>query len=68
MDGKKETLICPKCGSTDLRWLLGGKLGDQYHCPKCGYQGIALKGSEKFARQLEKGTEWAFWKKRLELL
>jgi len=54
MQEKEEQLtICPSCGSTDMRWLLGGKTGDQYKCGKCGYQGIALKGTAKFAEQLQ---------------
>ncbi len=56
MAKKKETelLVCPACGSTDMRWLLGGKLGDQYKCTKCNYQGIAVKGGAKFAKELKK--------------
>ena len=53
---KKDFLVCPSCGSRDMRWLLGGKLGDQYKCGKCGYQGIAFKGNEGLAKALnEKG-------------
>jgi len=52
---EKEFIVCPGCGSTDLRWLLGGKLGDQYKCSKCGYQGIALKGGVRFAKELRRG-------------
>lgn len=51
---EKEFVVCPSCGSTDLRWFLGGRLGDQYKCPKCDYQGIALKGNEKFAEEIRK--------------
>ncbi len=50
---EKQLLVCPQCGSTDMRWLLGGKLGDQYKCGKCNYQGIALRGSAKFIRELK---------------
>ncbi|MBN2067296.1 MAG: hypothetical protein JW744_02415 [Candidatus Diapherotrites archaeon] len=48
--GEKDVLVCPQCGSTDLKWLLGGKLGDQYYCPKCSYQGFALRGNPKFVK------------------
>ena len=52
---KKDFLVCPECGSTDLHWLLGGRLGDQYKCSKCNYQGIALKGDEEFVKRVKKG-------------
>ncbi len=55
MKSEKETMVCPKCGAVDLRWLLGGKLGDQYRCPKCGYEGIALKGNQNFVKALKEG-------------
>ncbi len=51
---EKEFVVCPSCGSTDMRWLLGGKTGDQYKCGKCSYQGIALKGNVKFVEELKK--------------
>ena len=56
MGNKKETdfLVCPECGGTDLRWLLEGAYGEQYKCMKCGYKGFALRGSAKFAKELEK--------------
>jgi predicted RNA-binding Zn-ribbon protein involved in translation (DUF1610 family) len=50
---EKELLVCPNCGSTDLRWLVGGSTGDQYKCGKCGYEGIALKGNIKFIKELK---------------
>ena len=53
VDNKKEFLVCPVCGSTDMRWFLGGRLGDQYKCAKCSYQGVALKGNAKFIRDLK---------------
>ncbi len=34
-------------------WLLGGKLGDQYKCVKCNYEGIALKGNAKFVAEVK---------------
>lgn len=54
---QKELIVCPQCGSTDLRWLLGGYTGDQYKCPRCNYQGIALKGSIRFIREFKKRAE-----------
>jgi len=50
---EKEFIVCPACGSTNMRWLVGGKTGDQYRCVECGYEGIALKGSVKFIKELK---------------
>ena len=54
---EKELLVCPSCGSTDLRQLLGGQTGDQYKCPSCNYQGIALKGNIRFIKEFKKRAE-----------
>jgi len=53
MEKGQDFVVCPSCGSTDMRWLLGGKLGDQYKCSKCGYQGICLRGDEEFVKELK---------------
>jgi len=53
MAKEKEFIVCPNCGSTDMRRLAGGNMGDQYKCAKCNYQGIALKGSVRFAARLK---------------
>ncbi len=53
MKKEKQFIVCPSCGSTDMRWLLGGKLGDQYKCAKCGFQGIGLSGNEEFAKEVK---------------
>ena len=51
MDGenKKEFRFCPECGSKNVKWLMGGRLGDMYKC-ECGYQGIVFKGTDEFIR------------------
>ncbi len=51
---EKEFIVCPVCGSTDMCWLLGGKLGDQYKCIKCNYEGIAVKGNVQFAKEVRR--------------
>jgi len=53
MEKKKEFTVCPQCGSTNMKWLLGGKLGDQYKCSDCSYQGIAFKGDKYFIKDLK---------------
>jgi predicted RNA-binding Zn-ribbon protein involved in translation (DUF1610 family) len=53
MEKEKNFIVCPNCGSTGIRWLSGGNLGDQYRCAHCGYQGIALKGSVRFIKELQ---------------
>ncbi|MFH1236941.1 MAG: hypothetical protein V1648_00875 [Candidatus Aenigmatarchaeota archaeon] len=30
---------CPVCGSDDITFWMGAKLGVQYACKKCGYHG-----------------------------
>ena len=56
----KDFSVCPSCGSMEVKWLVGGQTGDQYKCSKCGYQGIALKGSRGFIEKLNKG--WSYKK------
>jgi transposase-like protein len=34
----KKTKYCPKCSSKDIMLPLGGKLGNEYQCKKCGYR------------------------------
>ena len=53
MAKEKEFIVCPSCGSTDMRWFSGGNTGDQYKCGKCGYEGIALKGNVRFIKELQ---------------
>ncbi len=47
---EKEIRFCPVCGSTKFKCLIGGVTGDQYKC-ECGYQGIALKGTDEFIKK-----------------
>jgi Zn ribbon nucleic-acid-binding protein len=54
MPDEKKFIVCPSCGSTDMRRLSGGNTGDQCRCGKCGYEGIALKGNVKFIRDIKK--------------
>ena len=53
MEKEKQFIVCPQCGSTQLEWLRGGTMGDQYKCGKCNYQGIALRGNAKFIKKLQ---------------
>ncbi|MFA4855857.1 MAG: hypothetical protein WC634_04720 [archaeon] len=60
MAKEKEFIVCPSCGSTGLSRLAGGNLGDQYKCAKCNYQGIALKGSVRFIKELREKKKGGF--------
>ena len=57
MDEKEQQRVCPVCGSTQINWLRGGNLGDQYKCEKCNYQGIAVKGDAKFIKKLQENNQ-----------
>jgi len=53
VEKEKQFDFCPNCGSTNLKWLMGGMTGDQYKCVKCNYPGPALKGSMDLIRKVQ---------------
>ena len=36
---KRQLLLCPHCGGTDLDFEAGLITGQKYHCKGCGYVG-----------------------------
>ncbi|MCP1661569.1 MULTISPECIES: hypothetical protein [Methanocalculus] len=38
---------CPQCGSSDLFQSVGGYLGSEWRCKRCGYQGAFVVESEE---------------------
>jgi predicted RNA-binding Zn-ribbon protein involved in translation (DUF1610 family) len=42
-----KLLICPQCGSNNVTYYMGLKLGVQYQCKDCGYIGSFIIEEEK---------------------
>lgn len=38
---------CPQCGSNDLFQTVGGYIGSEWRCKRCGYQGAFVVESEE---------------------
>lgn len=58
MDVKRGVYrVCPQCGSTNLKWDMGGKLGGRYLCMTCGYRGLPVEGNVEFIEKFRKGLE-----------
>jgi len=51
---EKTTKVCPVCGSSELYYELGAKLGFVYHCKNCGYVGsFIIEANEDMAQALQ---------------
>lgn len=38
----RRILVCPVCGSTDVTYYMGLKMGYQYQCKSCNYVGALI--------------------------
>ncbi|MBU0497077.1 MAG: transposase [Candidatus Thermoplasmatota archaeon] len=45
--------FCPRCGSTNIRWLLPQDWS-KWECPDCGYMGPFVIEDGKIAEQIHK--------------
>lgn len=54
--------MCPKCGSIDVTWMLGGIFGYIYTCGECSYTGpfileVNPEDVDKFREEIRKSRE-----------
>ncbi len=57
-NGKGMQLCCPKCGSSELYYEAGMKLGPLYHCKRCGYTGtFVIRADEKMRQEMKNGID-----------
>lgn len=51
--GEKLIRFCPRCGSTDIRYLGGVATLMVQECQLCGYRGIFAEGSVELMEQVQ---------------
>jgi hypothetical protein len=55
-NGKSRIRFCPKCGSTNLKWLSGlPHLWPYIECIECGHRGIYLTGDRDLIAAVREG-------------
>lgn len=47
--------ICPRCGSTNIDWIIP-QVWSKWVCKECDYTGPAIEGEEKLANEIKE--EW----------
>ena len=45
---------CPKCGSYEITFFLGGEAGQIYECKSCGYKGSLVVESGNIGKEINK--------------
>jgi ribosomal protein S27AE len=56
LENKIKLKICPRCGSTDIDWIIPQNWST-WLCKKCDYVGPIIEGDEKLAKQIKEDYE-----------
>jgi len=52
----QDMVQCPACGSRDIYPLVGGCIGQVYHCKVCGYRGSLVVECDRDDEQGKDGS------------
>ncbi|WP_409199447.1 hypothetical protein [Methanobrevibacter sp. DSM 116169] len=57
---KRSLKICPRCGSTDVDWVIP-QIWSMWECKNCSYTGPIIEGDKELSDEIKE--DWEYLKK-----